>query len=77
MECERVRALGNLNDHGIVGALIGIIFGKFDSQPTSLYPNGGVTLRIEAGWPTQNLGRDLVLLQADAGMIQGVFSKIT
>jgi hypothetical protein len=33
-------------------------------------------LGIEADWPTQHFGRDLVFLQRNAGMIEGVFREV-
>ena len=76
MECERVRALGNLDDDEVVGALVRVVLGEFDSQATGLHADRGVALGIESGGAAQNLGGNLVLLERNAGVIEGVFSEV-
>ena len=76
VERERVRPLGNLHHNRIVGALIGVVFGEFDSQAAGLHPNRRITLRVESGRAPQNFGSDLVLLEGDTRMIKRVFSEI-
>jgi hypothetical protein len=41
-----------------------------------LYPNRGVYPRIEIRRPSEKLGRDLILLQTRARMIDAMFSQI-
>jgi hypothetical protein len=36
----------------------------------------GVALRIESGWATEDLRGDLILLERDAGMIEGVLGEV-
>ena len=76
MERERVRALGDLDDDGIVRALVRIVLGQLDSQSSGLHADRGVALRIESRGTTQNFGRNLVLLEGDAGMIERVFGEV-
>ncbi len=76
MERERVRPLGNLDHNRIFGALLRIVLGELYSQAPRLHADRGITLRIESGRSAQNFGGNLVFLQGDAGMIQGVFGEV-
>jgi hypothetical protein len=76
VECQAVRALRNLNQNRIVSAVLGIVFGQLHAEASGLYANGGITLWIESGRPPQYLGGDLVFLQSNAGVIEGVFGEV-
>src|ERR1700686_410871 len=77
VERERVRALGNLDQNGIVRTLMRVILCQLDAQAPSLNPDCRVALGVESGRSSQNLGGNLVLLQSDARMIQGMFREVT
>jgi hypothetical protein len=53
-----------------------VILGQLNPQAPSLDPDCGVALGVESGRSSQNLGSNLVLLQSDAWMIQGVFGEV-
>jgi len=76
MKGERVRAAREFDDDWVAGPLVRVIFGQFYSQTSGLDADGGVALRIKANGTPQNLGGDLVLLQGDAGVIEGVLSEV-
>jgi pyruvate/2-oxoglutarate dehydrogenase complex dihydrolipoamide dehydrogenase (E3) component len=54
-----------------------VILGQFHSEAPSLNANGGVALGIEYSRTAQHLGCNLVLLERDAGMIEGVLRQIS
>ena len=76
VKCECVGTLGDLDDDEVVGALMRVIFGEFHSQAASLHADRGIALGIEAGGAAQDFGGDLVFLEADAGVIEGVLSEV-
>jgi hypothetical protein len=55
---------------------MGVILRQLDSQASRLHADRGIALGIEAYSPSQDLGRDLVLLEGYTGMIKGVLGKI-
>ena len=77
MEREDVGASGELDDDGVFSAIGVVVFGELYAETASLDPDHGVQLRIEVGGSTEDLGRNLILLDGRAGMIEGVLSKIT
>ncbi len=76
MEGECVRALGDLDDDRIVRALMRIVLGQFDAQPSCLNAHGGVTLGIESYRSSQDLGGNLILLEGDSRVIERMFSEV-
>ena len=53
-----------------------VVFREFDAKASGLNADRGIALRIESSRAAQNLSRDLVFLQRDTGMIEGVFCQI-
>ncbi len=76
MERQRVRSFGDLHEDGIVRALMRVILGQLDAQPSSLDADCGVTLGVESGRSAQDLGGNLVLLERDSGVIERVLSQV-
>ena len=77
MERERVGPLGDLDHDGIVGSLVCVVLGQFDSQSSSLHAYRRVALGIKSRGATQDFGGNLVLLESNARVIERVFSQIT
>ena len=75
-KCEGIRSLRNLNQDRIVDAVVRVVLGQLDAQSSGLHSDRGIALRIESSWTTQNLGRDLIFLERDAGVIEGVLRQI-
>ena len=76
MERERVRALGKLDDDGIVRTFLRIVLGQLHPQAPGLNADCGITLGIESRGAAEDFGRDLVFLERDARMIQGMFGEV-
>jgi hypothetical protein len=76
MERQSVRPSGDLYDDCVVDAFVRIVFAKFDPEASRLNPYRRVTLRVESRWPAQYLRRNLVFLQGNSGVIEGVFSEV-
>ncbi len=77
LERQRIRSLRNFYKDWIIDPIVRIILRQFDAQPSSLYADRGIALRIEARRAPQNFGGDLIFLERDTGMIEGVFCEIT
>jgi hypothetical protein len=56
---------------------MGVILAQLYPKPSGLNSDGGIALRIETRGASQHFGRNLVFLQSDAGVIEGVFREIT
>ena len=76
MERNGVGALGDLDQYGIVYALMRVVLGELYAKASGLHPHSGVALRIESCRAAQDLGRDLVFLERDPGVIEGVLGQI-
>ena len=76
MERERVRTLGEFDDDGIVGTFLRVILGQLHTQASRLHPDRGITLGIESRRAPKDFGGDLVLLESDARVIEGMFGEV-
>jgi hypothetical protein len=76
LEHESVRALWDFDKDRVVGAFVSVILCQLHSKTPSLNANGGIALGIKSGWAAQYLGRNLILLERDAMMIQGMLRQI-
>src|SRR5579859_983095 len=76
MERDGVRPFWDLDQDGIVCALVGVVFGELYAKASGLDANRRIALRIESGRAAQDLCRDLVFLQRDPRVIEGMFSKV-
>ena len=76
MESQSVRALGQLHQDRVFAALRSVIFGKFGAQASGLDPNEGVQMRIEIARTPENFGGDLIFLQRQSGMLDGMVGEV-
>ena len=76
VERERVRALGEFDDDGVVQTLLPIELSELHAQAPGLNADGGIALGIESGGAAEDFGRDLVFLQREARMIQGMLGEV-
>ena len=53
-----------------------VVLGELYAKASGLHPHSGVALRIESCRAAQDLGRDLVFLERDPRVIEGVLSQI-
>jgi hypothetical protein len=76
MERDGVGALGDLDQYGIVCALMRVVLRELYAKASGLHPDRRVALRIESRWATQDLGRDLIFLKRDPRVIEGVLGQV-
>jgi hypothetical protein len=76
LEHQNVRALRDFDHDRVVGAFVCVILGQFHSETPSLNANGGIALGIEYRRTAQHLSRNLVFLERDPRMIQGMLRQI-
>ena len=77
VEREHVRAARKLDDYGVFGTVGVVIFGEFYAEAPSLNADHGIELGIEIRGAPEDLGRNLILLDRSAGMIQRVLREVT
>src|SRR5258708_34249479 len=76
MERKRIGTLGHFHQDGVFRPFMGVILRQLYSEPPGLDPDRGVALRIEPGRPTEHLGRNLILLECDTWVFEGVLREI-
>ena len=74
---DEAPALATFSLLPIVQAFVGVILRQLDTKPPSLDPDRRVALRIEPGRTAEYLGRNLILLQCEPRVVEGVLRKIT
>jgi len=77
MKSQGVGTLGKLDQNRIIRSFVRIVLRQLYSQAPGLNPDGGIALWIESGRTAQNFGGNLVLLEGEAGMIEGVLGQVT
>src|SRR5258707_14864344 len=77
MERKRIGTLGHFHQDGVFRPFMCVILRQLYSEPPGLDPDRGVALRIEPGRPAEHLGRNLILLECDTRVIEGMLREIT
>src|SRR5438309_6394832 len=75
MEGNNVGSSGKVHDNRVIGSVRCIVFGELRAQSPGLHSDHGIELRIEVVGATEDLCRNLILLDWSSGMIQGVLRQ--
>ena|SRR5205814_1977158 len=73
---EHVGAAWEFDDDGVFGTVGVVVFGEFYAQASSLHPDHGIELGIEVRRAAEDLGRNLILLDGSAGMVERMLGEI-
>ncbi len=76
VKTEGVVTLGQLHEKVVVGAFGCIVFGQFGPKASGLNANGGIEVGIEVWRSTEDLCRNLILLDGCSGMMDGLVRQI-
>jgi hypothetical protein len=76
VESQDVGATRELDDDRIFGAVRVVVFGEFYAKTPGLDADHGIELRIEVRGAAENFGRNLILLDGSAGMVESMFGEI-
>jgi len=76
MKGQDIGPFWQFDPDGIGGPFRGIVLRQLRSKAPRLYANHGVQLGIKIGLAAKDFGRDLILFQGNARMVQYVFGKI-
>src|SRR6267142_6820144 len=77
MKRQDIGPFWQFNPDGISGPFGGIVLRQLRSKAPRLYANHGVQLGVKIRLAAKDFGRNLILFQGNARMIQNVFGKIT
>jgi hypothetical protein len=77
MKRQDIGPFWQFDPDGIGGPFGGVVLRQLRSKAPRLYANHGVQLGIKIRLAAKDFGRDLILFQGNARMVQNVFGKIT
>jgi hypothetical protein len=76
MKGERVRAVWDLDDDAVAGALVVVVVEQLQAKAPSLDTNRRISLRIEVIGTAEDLGGNLIFLQRGAWLREFVLCQI-
>src|SRR5258708_3990982 len=76
VKTEGITALGQLHQNVVLGTLGCIVFSQFGPKASRLNSNGGIEVGIEVWGSTENLCRNLILLNGGPRMMDGLVRQI-
>src|SRR5215469_1897626 len=76
VEAQRIGAVRQFDDNVVGDSFVAVVVEKLQTEATGLHANGGIGLRVEVFRASEDFSGDLVFLQGNAGLRQGMVGQV-